>query len=348
MRRLFSSGLGLERFSGLYLWALLIVVFTIWQPALFPTAATVHVEAAQYSVTGLLALGVLVPLVTGSYDLSIGSVANLSTIVVIWLQTTHHVAVLPAILITLGVSALIGAFNGFVVVKLGVNSFIATLGVATIVEAVQTIVSGNVQPLPATSPAFLDLTQTQVFGFQLIFGFLIVAAFVFWWLLDFTPAGRNMYAIGGNADAARLSGVRVGKWTWLSLVVSGTMAGLAGVLYGSLSGPSLTYGQSLLLPAFAAVFLGSTQLQPGRFNVWGTLLAIYVLGTGVQGLSYVTGVQWLNDMFNGVALIVAVAFAAWRERASQRRSFLYPGEPDRPEAEGQTVGPKVQPPSGGA
>ena len=87
-------------------------------------------------------------------------------------------------------------------------------------------------------------------------------------------------------------------------------------MYGSQSGPSLTYGTGLLLPAFAAVFLGSTQIKPGRFNVWGTLLSIYVLATGVQGLEYITGVQWLNNMFNGIALILAVAFAVWRQRAA--------------------------------
>ena len=89
-------------------------------------------------------------------------------------------------------------------------------------------------------------------------------------------------------NAARLSGVRVGKWTWLSLIiVSRASPALAGVFYSSLSGPSLTFGSALLLPAFAAAFLGSTQLKPGRFNVWGTVLAVYVLATGVQGLQYV-------------------------------------------------------------
>ncbi|HEY4701848.1 MAG TPA: hypothetical protein VIH64_08165, partial [Streptosporangiaceae bacterium] len=124
---------------------------------------------------------------------------------------------------------------------------------------------------------------------------------------------------GSNNEAARLSGVRVGKWVWISLISSGTIAGIAGVAFASLLGPSLTFGPSLLLPAFAAAFLGSTQLQPGRFNVWGSVIAIYVLATGIQGFQFVTGVQWLSDMFNGVALIAAVAFAGWRHRATANR-----------------------------
>jgi ribose transport system permease protein len=137
-----------------------------------------------------------------------------------------------------------------------------------------------------------------------------------------------MYAIGGNTEAARLSGVRIERYTTLALVTSATIAGLAGVMFSSLNGPSLDFGGTLLLPAFAAAFLGSTQLIPGRFNVWGTLLAIYVLATGVQGLQLVSGASWLNDMFNGVALIVAVALSIKRSpsaRMQRIRARLRPG-----------------------
>ena len=149
---------------------------------------------------------------------------------------------------------------------------------------------------------------------------LLVLAFIFWWVLDHTPAGRYIYAVGGNPEAARLSGVRVGKWVWISFVISGGVSGLAGVFYSSQNGPSLTFGGALLLPAYAAAFLGSTQVKPGRFNVWGAMIAVYVLATGVRGLSLVTSVQWLNDMFNGIALVAAVAFAVWRQgKASTKR-----------------------------
>jgi ribose transport system permease protein len=311
---------GFERYSGLYLWAGFIVVFGIWEPSLFLSVSTVHTIASQQSVAGLLAIAVLVPLVTGTYDLSVGAVANLSTIVVISLQTIDGWNPWESILVAIGVSAAIGIVNGFIVIKLRVSSFIATLGMATIVSAFQIIVSGDSQPVPPISTAWTNLTQVKFLGFQVIFFYLIVIAIFFWWVLNHTPAGRYLYAIGGNADAARLSGVKVGNWVWASLITSATLSGIAGVLFGSLSGPSLTYGQTLLLPAFAAVFLGSTQLKPGRFNLWGTLLAIFVLATGVIGLSYVTGVQWLNDMFSGVALIGAVSFAVWRQGRAGRRS----------------------------
>jgi ribose transport system permease protein len=329
--------LGLDRFSGLYIWALFILVFSLWVPGLFFTAATAHTVASEQAIDGFLALAVLIALVTGTYDLSVGAVANLSTIVVTWLQVTEHYNVWLAIVVAVAASSVIGFVNGFVVVRLRVNSFIATLGMGTILAAVQSIVSGNTQPIPPINSVWSDLTQINVGGFQIVFVYLIILGLIIWWLLEYTPAGRYMHAVGGNPDAARLSGVKVGRWVWVSLIGSATISGLAGVLYGSQSGPSLTYGPGLLLPAFAAVFLGSTQFKPGRFNVWGTLLSIYVLATGVQGLEYVTGVQWLNDMFNGVALILAVAFAIWRQDAAGRLGRQQPKDEEVTVAEDRSV-----------
>jgi ribose transport system permease protein len=313
---------GLDRFSGLYIWALFILTFGIWKPGLFLTAQTAHTITSQQSVNAFLAIAILVPLVTGTYDLSVGAVANLSTIIVVWLQVAHNMNMWLSIALAVAASACIGLLNGFIVVKWHVNSFIATLGMGSVVEAVQIIVSRNSQPLPPTSVPWELLTQRTIFGFQIVFLYLLIAAFIVWWALSLTPAGRHMYSTGSNPDAARLSGVRVSQWVWISLVFSAAFSGIAGVLYASQSGPSLTYGPTLLLPAFAAVFLGSTQLRPGRFNLWGTLLAIVVLATGVQGLEYVTGVQWLNDMFNGLALILAVAFAVWRQRTARARVYV--------------------------
>jgi ribose transport system permease protein len=200
-----------------------------------------------------------------------------------------------------------------------VSSFICTLGTATVIGAVQQIITGGNQPYPPTSTAWSTLTQQTVFGFQIVVLYLLVIAVVTWWFLDWTPWGRYMRAIGSNVEAARLSGVAIGKWTWISMIIGGGLAGIAGVLYSSMAGPSLTFGGGLLLPAFAAVYLGSTQLTPGRVNVWGTLIAIYVLATGVQGLQFVTDVTWLSPMFNGIALILAVSLAVERRRVKSRR-----------------------------
>src|SRR4051794_36905826 len=326
--------LGFDRFSGLYLWAAFIIVFAIWTPDTFLTSSTLHSVAAQQAVTGMVALAVLIPLAAACYDLSVGATANLVGIFVIVQMNEHHWAVVPAIAVGIVIAVLIGCVNAFIVVKLGVNSFIATLGMGSILAATQVIVSSNAQPLPPTSAAWNNFTQTTVFGFQIVVLYLLILAFILWWLTAHTPVGRYLYAIGGNTEAARLSGVRVERYTALSLIASATIGGVAGIMFSSLNGPSLNFGGTLLLPAFAAVFLGSTQLIPGRFNVWGTLLAIYVLATGVQGLQLVSGASWLNDMFNGVALIVAVALSIQRTPSNRwaniKARFGRGNKPDAP------------------
>jgi ribose transport system permease protein len=313
------SRLGLDRFSALYLGAAFIIMFGIWTPHLFLTMSTVDSIASSQAIGAMLGIAVLVPLATGVFDLSIGAVVNLTAVIAAVLMQRDNWNIWAAIVVSVAVGVVIGVVNGFIVVKLRISAFIATLGTATIIGAVQTIVSNQTQPLPPNSTLWAQLTQYQVGGFQVIVFYLIAIALLFWWLLDHTPFGRQLYAVGGNMEAARLSGIKVDKWVWVSLIISASLSGVAGVLYCSLSGPSLTFGSALLLPAYAAAFLGSTQLKPGRFNIWGTIIAVYVLATGIQGLQYVTGVQWLGDMFNGVALVVAVAFAALSPGLKSRR-----------------------------
>ena len=325
---------GFDRFSGLYLWALFIAVFGIWQPGLFLTMDTVHSIAASQAIVAMLGIAVLVPLAAGVFDLSVGSTINLSAVTVAVLQVNDHYGMWASIVLAVLTGVVVGALNGFLVVVLGISSFIATLATATVVGAVQAIVANQSQPLPPTSTLWSELTQRDALGFQIVVVYLLVLALIVWWLLAYTPAGRYLYAVGGNAEAARLSGVRVGKWVWLSFICSGTICGIAGVLYCSLNGPSLTFGAGLLLPAYAAAFLGATQFRPGRFNVWGTVIAVYILATGVRGLQLVTTVQWLSDMFNGIALAAAVGFAVWRQKAAARRtaarshSAVTSGDPD--------------------
>jgi len=313
------SRLGLDRFSALYLGAAFIIMFGIWTPRLFLTMSTVDTVASSQAIGAMLGIAVIVPLATGVFDLSIGAVVNLTAVIAAVLMTQHNWNMWGAIAVAVAAGIIIGVVNGFIVVKLKVSAFIATLGTATIIGAVQTIVANQTQPLQASSTLWQNLTQYEVGGFQVIVFYLLAIALFFWWLLDHTPMGRQLYAVGGNPEAARLSGINVAKWTWVSLIISATLSGVAGVLYCSLSGPSLTFGSALLLPAYAAAFLGSTQLKPGRFNIWGTIIAVYVLAIGIQGLQYVTGVQWLGDMFNGIALVVAVAFAALSPGLKSRR-----------------------------
>jgi len=344
MRKLWKSGFGLDRFSGIALFALFIIVFGIVEPSTFLTMATVHSIAAEESVVAIVALAVTLSLSTGSYDLSVGAVAGLSGITAVVLQTNWHWSMAAALIASVGIALLVGLVNSFVVVGLRIDSFIATLGMGSILAAFETIVTGSQQPVPVASATWGKLTQVNVFGFQAIIVYALVLALVGWWFLECTPAGRQMYATGGNRDSARLSGVRVDLWTTVSLVCCAGLAGIAGILFTSQNGPSVTFGPTLLLPAFAAAFLGSTQLRPGRFNVWGTVLSIFVLATGVEGLQLLSGQEWLSDMFNGVALIAAVGLAVSRSDAGKGRRWLSRWRPAPPAAtDAATKGQQDQP-----
>ena len=309
--------LGLDRFSGVYLGVIFIIGFSLLTNQFFHIA-TAHVIASTQATAGLIAIALLIPMVCNQFDLSVGTNANLVGMLAVILQVNLHWGVWPAIVVSLAVGFLVGAVNGFIVVVLKVSSFIATLGVSSVLTAVTVIVTKDLIPPAPSSTTWTNITQINIGGFELIIIYLLAMALLVWWLLEFTPFGRYLHAIGGNAEAARLSGVRVGAYSWLSLVLAGGISGFAGLLYTSLTGPSFTFGSTLLLPGFAAVFLGSTQIRPGRFNVWGTILAIFVLAIGVEGLQLLSGATWLGDMFNGVALVAAVALAVTRSGGGRR------------------------------
>ncbi|GAA5165581.1 ABC transporter permease [Amycolatopsis dongchuanensis] len=304
-----------DRLSGVYLLVVFIVVFGALRPDTFLTMDTVHLLASGQALNGLVAIAVLIPMTCGQFDLSVGANANLVAMVAVQLQVEKGISVVPAV----AVAVVLGIAIGFIVVKLGVSSFIATLGMASVLTAFQTMVTKSELPPVPESSLWSAITQKEVFGFQVVFLYLVVAVGIAWWVLEYTPVGRYMMATGSNVEAARLSGVRTDVWSWTSFVAAGGISAVAGVLYVSLTGPSVSFGNSLVLPAFAAVFLGSTQLKPGRFNILGTVLAIFVLATGVLGLQLLTSISWINDMFNGIAVIAAVALAVARRPGARPR-----------------------------
>jgi ribose transport system permease protein len=307
-RRRFT--LGLDRFSGLYVWAVLIILFSIWVPDTFPTADNAKIVAGDQAITAMLALGIIIPLAAGVFDLSFAGVVGVSVAVTAWVQTNHHGVLLSAIA-AIAAGAFIGAVNGFVVVFLRVNSFIATLGMSSLLAAATYWITNGKQITEGWSSSFLDLGSKPIFGIPLPFYLMLVLAVIIYVVVEYLPIGRYLYASGGNAQAARLAGVRVNRIVFGSLVTSSLVAGLTGVVLAARLGTaSPDIGPSYLLPAFSAVFLGSTQIKAGRVNVIGTLVAVYLLATGVKGLQLAGAPVYVNDLFNGAALIIAVALAA--------------------------------------
>ncbi len=239
--------------------------------------------------------------------------------IVVWFQANHHGYAL-GILVALAFGLLVGLANGFIVNVLNVDSFIGTLGMSSILLAGTSWVTGGFQVANGISPHFTAIGQRQLLGLPLPIYYMVVLALILWWLLEYTPVGRYLYSIGGNPQAAKLAGIRVARIKTGAFLASGLVAAFSGVILAAelgSSGPDV--GAPYLLPAFSAVFLGATQILPGRVNVLGTLIAIFLLATGVKGLQLAGAPGYVNDLFNGAALIIAVALAA-RAYASHRKA----------------------------
>ena len=306
------KNLGLDKYSALYLWGAFMLYFGLTQSSTFLTGTTFKLVLTEKVIVAVLGLGFLIPLATGTFDLSIGAVMAGSLAVANWLGKNTGLPAPLILLLALGACIAIGFVNGFVVVRLGVNSFIATLGMSQLLSGVVLYVTSNRQITGAFSNAYRDVGRAEVLGMPLYFYYLVMLSVVIWYVLEHTPLGRYLFAIGGNPDAARLAGVRTDRYVWGSLMASAVMAGLAGVVFSWKVGTfSQSVGPGYLFPAVAAVFFGASQLK-GRANVWGTLIALYALSFGIKGLqlTFANNTFWIEPLFEGLTLIAAVALAS--------------------------------------
>jgi ribose transport system permease protein len=321
-------GASVRRASALYVFAVIFVIFSLWVPDTFLASTTWKTLLDGQALTAMIAIGLVLPLAAGVFDLAVGAEVGLGAIFVAWLLIDNGVPTWLSIILTILVGGVIGLVNGLLIVKVRIDSFIATIGMSSILLAVISWVSGEAQILNL-SQGFQDIASKQIFGITLPVYFMLVFAAVVFYVLECSTVGRRIYATGGNAEAARLAGVRTSRIIIGTLVASGALACTAGLLLtASLGAGDPIVGPSYLLPAFAAAFLGSTQFRNGRFNVWGTVGAVYVLATGVKGLQLAGAPVWIPDLFNGGALLIAVGLAKnqglARQTASIRRMLRMP------------------------
>ncbi len=297
----------------IYVWALLIVFFSVWKPDLFPTMSTVRSVLNLNALAGLAALAILVPMVSGAIDASIGGNISLSGVCCAWLFQNTHLSVLAVVLITLGIGATIGLVNVLVVVVLKIPSIIGTLATWLICDSLSSAVAGQQSSLspPQLSGSFgndFAIASWQNFTIPVLF-VLVLAAVMGLWLTQ-TPSGRYTHAVGLNPAVARNTGIRVSLIQSCALVVGGILGAFAGmVLAAQYASASPGSGDAYLLPAFAAVFLGATQFRLKRFTAWGTVLAVFMLATGEYGLALAGAASWIPNVFQGLALIIAIGLS---------------------------------------
>jgi ribose transport system permease protein len=301
-----------ERYALAILFVLVFAFFSFYSKShhAFPTKGNLRNIAGNQAVNSIVALAAIVPLIAGQFDFSVGAVLELSSIGTAAALSRFGAPLPVAILVGVGLGMIVGVINGLLVAKIGVNPFITTLGMATLLSGVVIRYTGGQAILKDIPHSLTDQGSKLWLGVPRPAYFLLIVALLVWYLLGHTPYGRYLHSVGSNAQSARLVGLNVDRIVLLSFVLSGTLAGLAGVLQVARQGAGNPgVANAFVLPAFAAAFLGATVFRPGRFNVWGTVLAVYFVSISTTGLTLSKVGSWVEPVFQGGALIVAVALS---------------------------------------
>lgn len=298
----------------------MIVTFSILSPGAFPTVGNFTNVLNQASLAMIIAGGLTLAVVVGELDLSIGFAASLHGILITGLVVHDKLSIPLAVIIVIALGAVIGLVNGFIVTKVKVNSVIATLGVGTILTGLAFAYSAGVPIVAGVPEAFLQLSLGRwLFGIPNNIIVMIVVLGGLWVLVERTPLGQEIQAVGGNAVAARLAGVNVDRIKILGFVISGMCAALTGILLASrLGSGTASAADSYLLTAFAAVFLGSATLRDGEFHVLGTLVGALIIAFGFNGLNIFGAPTFSQYVLQGAILIIAVGMASLGRSLAER------------------------------
>lgn len=313
----------IERYAILGATGIVIIIFGILAPSTFLSGMNFATILGSQAVLVVLTLGLLIPMTSGDMDLSIASVLTLSTMMLGVLNAQHHVPIFIAIMAALAMGVVVGALNGAFTILFDIDPFIVTLGIGTVLNGIVLFISDSMT-ISGISPGLVNLVVVKRFlGIPLEFYYgLILTAFV-WYLFDFTSFGRRILFAGRGRNVARLSGIRVNKLRWINLMLSGLFSAFAGILYAGTTGAAdPTSGLSYMLPAFAGVFLGSTSIIPGRFNPWGSFFAVYFLVIGITGLTILGLQTYVQHLFYGGALIIAVVFSQIARKRQEQKSKM--------------------------
>jgi ribose transport system permease protein len=307
------TGLGwriLRGYTLLIAFIVTLAVFSAVRPSIFPTTANAKSILTGNAALVLISLAAMIPLIVNQFDLTPAYMATMAGLFVAGFQSFDGLPFWLAIVLTIVIGMLFGAANGIAVAYLGLSSIIVTIGSGALLLGAAELYSNNLVIFNGIAPGFTDLGQRTFIGLPLPIVYAAVIALALWYILSYRPVGRFLYAIGANTDAARLVKIRVNILVVAAFVASGTLASLGGIVAtaqaGSASPSSLNY---LLLPAFTAVFLGATSIRPGHYNVWGTVLAVYLVGALTTGLFMLGAPPNIAQVLQGSILLIAVGLA---------------------------------------
>lgn len=305
----------LGKYGTLVALALLVALFTYTSGKYFLTSGNIIQVFNQSALGVIIAGGLTIVLAAGMFDLSIGYHASLAGILVTWLML-QGLPFLLAIPVTIGIGLTLGAANGLLVTYLEVNALIATLGTGTAMVGLNYLVSGGM-PQIISGNSFINISIGKWFGIPHPVYFMVLVAALLWILLNKTNLGFGIRAVGGNEEAAKLSGVRVNGVKVAAFAVAGACAAITGILFASSVGSGQpTGGDNYTLTSFGAAFLGAAVLRRGEFHIVGTFVGVVTVAVGFNGLALLGVASYVQYLFQGGLLVVAVALSSVGRRLS--------------------------------
>ena len=316
----------LVRYGLLLVTVILIVSFTVLLPSTFLTTLTFRSILSDQSIVALVSLAQMIPLAASKFDLSVGYGIGLGHILAVGFQVEAGLPWQMAILLVCAIGLLVGIINGLLVEAAQIDSFIATLGTGSILYAISIAYTGGQQIVGQLPSGFTAINDAMVFGVPAPAVYVLVLAVSLWISFEYLPIGRYLYAIGANPRAAQLVGIPKSRYVIFAFAASGFITAVAGVILGA----KLQIGQSnvgppYLLPSFVGALLGSTAFRLARVNVWGTIVAVVLLSVGIAGIEQLGSAFYVEPLFNGVTLLIAVGLAGLTSRR-QRSAGLVAGQ----------------------
>jgi ribose transport system permease protein len=293
----------------------MVIIFSVLRPNVFPTPSNLLLVLNSIALVAIISGGLTMVLVVGEFDLSIGSLASLAGIIGVSLIVAQGLPVPVALLFGLSFGALVGLFNATIVTKAGVNALVATLGTGSVLIGLNYIITSG-RPLAIRDDFFSSIALGKVlFGIPNLVVIMAIVYVILWVILNRTDLGFQMQAVGGNKEAARMSGILIDRVKMVGFAISGICAALAGMLLSSrLGSGQVAAGEGYLLDAFAACFLGSAVLRDGQFHIVGTFFGALTVGVGFAGILMFGLPTYIQLLFRGGLLIGAVALATIARR----------------------------------
>jgi ribose transport system permease protein len=304
------------RYATVLLLLLFTVVFSASSPQ-FLTAANWQNLLVVQAVVSCSAFAAILPLVVGEFDLSLGNMIGFLTMLGAFLSGQGYEAPTVVPVMLLG-GVLVGLLNGFLTVYFQISSFIATLGTGILLSGVTMGLSGGQVLFDGIPQAILSVGQGHILGLGITVWLTAIIAVILLYVLEQTPFGRKLYAVGGSERVAFLAGIRTGLLKIAAFALAGLLIGIGAIFaLGQNGAANAGFGPELLLPAYAAAFLGVTTYRPGYYNIPGAVIAILLMAVGFNGLNLLGAPFWVQPIFNGTVLVVAVICAQAESRRTK-------------------------------